>query len=545
MWKKIELNIDPNDSFYKGNENLYKNNYKEAIELFNTVIKEDSNNIEAYIYRAIAKFKLDLYEEAIFDCNIAIKTDCKSEITRASFSYLYPKVLPIYKKGLKIGIKDKDTLFFLGCIQLSLTQYKEAIKNFNKVIKIDNNYAKAYLKRGVAKLDSLEYEEIYEKEESIIKDFNIAIQLDKENPEPFFFLGKTYYELEQYEKALDNFNKAKKIKTIDKEFNDFVSTIIEKEVHFTKIYLKKKQDEYCREGYKKIKLLDLKEAENFYNKAIKIHHFYSQYAHEQKGNIYFLLKEYKQAISEYDNAINNETDEYELSQIYIMRGNSNFFLKNYISAIHDYNSALQIREYSITYENRGDAHAALGYYELAIADYNTSLTFEHLDKYKKALILLKKGEIEEKIQKYDDAINTYILGITLENIYREEFHFRLGNIYFRQKKYNKAFNEFNLAIFHYENLNFYYNIDYCFKVGIEYAQKDKKEAGSYFARAIYLDNAYREYFLDYIKTYSEKNYNNNIRLEGYKEAINFYKKQLSKLAKKYAKNDYGKYISSL
>lgn len=51
----------------KGMDYLYSSQFDEAIEYFNTAIKHDKNNHEAYFYRGCAKYNNFLKQEAIED----------------------------------------------------------------------------------------------------------------------------------------------------------------------------------------------------------------------------------------------------------------------------------------------------------------------------------------------------------------------------------------------------------------------------------------------------------------------------------------------
>ena len=53
--------------FDKGMDYLYSSQFDEAIEYFNTSIKHDKNNHEAYFYRGCAKYNNLLKQEAIED----------------------------------------------------------------------------------------------------------------------------------------------------------------------------------------------------------------------------------------------------------------------------------------------------------------------------------------------------------------------------------------------------------------------------------------------------------------------------------------------
>ena len=71
-------------------------------------------------------------------------------------------------KNIKI-----DREFDLGYQAYQNKKYKEVIKHFSKVIKLDNNNSAAYNNRGLAKENLQQYEEA-------IEDYDKAIELDND-----------------------------------------------------------------------------------------------------------------------------------------------------------------------------------------------------------------------------------------------------------------------------------------------------------------------------------------------------------------------------
>jgi tetratricopeptide (TPR) repeat protein len=65
--------------YYRGCLHLEKNNLKEAIADFDHSIKFNNKHVNAYIQRAVAKFKLDDFNGCIADCKIGLLLDQWSE----------------------------------------------------------------------------------------------------------------------------------------------------------------------------------------------------------------------------------------------------------------------------------------------------------------------------------------------------------------------------------------------------------------------------------------------------------------------------------
>jgi len=122
-------------------------------------------------------------------------------------------------------------------------QYKEAIADFNKGISLDSTYGRLYLNRGLAyarqkmydlamadytksiKYDTTEqqtymnrggiYTDVLGKYDSGISDFQHALRINPENVEAIDNLGVSYFKKEDYDKALEWYNKSLALKPDD------------------------------------------------------------------------------------------------------------------------------------------------------------------------------------------------------------------------------------------------------------------------------------------------------------------------------------------
>ena len=91
----------------------------------------------------------------------------------------------------------------------------------------------------------------------------------------------------------------------------------------------------------------------------------------KRGNAYVILGNYKQAIGDYDRAIEINPN---YVKAYINRGNAWVSLGNNKQAIGDYNRAIEINpNYVEAYINRGNAYLILGNYKQAIDDYDRAI----------------------------------------------------------------------------------------------------------------------------------------------------------------------------
>ena len=287
------------------------------------------NNSIYYNNRGSSKYSLNEYKEAIKDYNKAIKLNPSNDIF-------------YYNRG--------NSNYYLK-------NYKEAIKDYNEAIKLNPNSVIYYNKRGNSKYALNDYKEA-------IKDYNKAIELDPNNPTYYNNRGNSKYALNNYKEAIKDYNKA-----IELDPND---------------------DYYNNRGIANRCLKNYEEAIKDYNKAIKLSPNNPTY-YNNRGYSNHYLKNYEEAIKDYNKAIelnpNNPT-------YYNNRGNSNRYLKNYKEAIKDYNKAIKLNpNNAITYRYRAECKYMLENYKAALIDSNKALKLNNDNK----IFLELKNKIEKAI----------------------------------------------------------------------------------------------------------------------------------------------------
>ena len=130
--------------------------------------------------------------------------------------YLYNGITKHQKGNLKEAIKDFNKAIRLkpddaavywwrGMMKYKLNQHEEAFKDFDEAIRLKPDYANAYWGRGVAK-DTLEqYEEA-------IKDFDEAIRLKPDDAAVYWWRGVAKDTLEQHDEAIKDFDEIIRLK---------------------------------------------------------------------------------------------------------------------------------------------------------------------------------------------------------------------------------------------------------------------------------------------------------------------------------------------
>lgn len=88
-------------------------------------------------------------------------------------------------------------------LMLRYSKYDEAEEAFTKAIKYDKNNHEAYYYRGCAKVNATKYKEA-------IPDFEKAIELKPDYADAYFNLGRTYFLLNNEDKACEYYQLAAK-----------------------------------------------------------------------------------------------------------------------------------------------------------------------------------------------------------------------------------------------------------------------------------------------------------------------------------------------
>ena len=127
-----------------------------------------------------------------------------------------------------------------------------------------------------------------------------------------------------------------------------------------------------------------------------------------RGIARFKLKQYDDAIGDYDMAIQLKPD---YAEAYYKRGGTKHYLGQHAIAILDYDAAIRIQsDFGIAYKSRGDAKAALEQYAAAIVDYDKAIRLKpdyHDSAYReRANAKYNLGQYTAAIVDYDKAIQS-------------------------------------------------------------------------------------------------------------------------------------------
>jgi tetratricopeptide (TPR) repeat protein len=183
--------------------------------------------------------------------------------TQPSASVAPPATRPVNSKAL--------THYNRGCDKYLKEDYKGAIRDIDKAIQLDPNYADAYQCRGLSYSALQNYK-------LAVKDYDKAIQLKPNVADLYFFRGNAYAGIEEYKLALRDYDKAIELKRKDGSV-------------------------YLFRGIARFELGDYQGALEDYNRTIRLQPD-DAYAYSRRGDVKRKLKDKPDAILDYQTSIN-------------------------------------------------------------------------------------------------------------------------------------------------------------------------------------------------------------------------------------------------
>jgi len=373
---------------------------------------------------------------------------------------------------------DQSLVYFCRSIAyMQKGDYKPALTDLDRVIKLKSDFALAYNNRGAVYMTLGNYDQA-------IADLTQALKLKSDLALAYNNLGMVYMTVGKHNQAIANLTQALKLlpdtpdsantpllhpnrSQIDSAFqgNREVSslTILTTEVSHYMLYVNR--------GLAYLSKKDYDHALADFNAAIKIQpnaglayfNRASVYAlkensdlaiadlnqviqlqpdaltYMKRGSNYFFKGDYDLAIADLNQAIKLQPD---LVSAYKIRGVIYDGKGDYNSAISDYSQAIKLKsDDSESYLNRGLSYSSLGDYDRAIADYNHAIQLKPND----AQSYNSRGISYKKKGNYDQAIADYNQAIKLKPDYAWAFNNR-GNVYQRKADYDRAITDYNQAI---------------------------------------------------------------------------------------------------
>ena len=180
----------------------------EKIDLYSQVIALDSKNLDAYFFRALAKNDLGDYHGAIVDYSkiILLDPDADTYFNRGNSRYSikdYEGAKEDYRKAFELDKSLTDALYSLGCVNLDLGEFIEAIKDFNTLITLNPLNPKLYYQRAQA------YQGL-QNHLKALEDYSRAITVDP-SADTYYNRGVFLLNINYYQRANDDFTSSLKL----------------------------------------------------------------------------------------------------------------------------------------------------------------------------------------------------------------------------------------------------------------------------------------------------------------------------------------------
>lgn len=267
----------------------------------------------------------------------------------------------------------RDRFFLKGNEALKMRQWDEAIREFDKALAVDPQFAQAYNNRGVAKIED-------GKAPEAIQDYNQAIAIDSFYWDAVFNRAYAYEETGRLEQALQDIRRAKG------HFPDSAY------VHFYEGLLLSQQRKYAESELAFLQSLrwDSANLETRVNLATLA--FFQQRLEESKAALLQILKVNPQQVD----ALNT------LSQVYLKAG-------DFQNALITINEALRLMPSEAYFlNNRGQVFLQMDSLRLAEQDINRSILMDPANAWayrNKGVWALKKGDYPQAIRLLKDALS--------------------------------------------------------------------------------------------------------------------------------------------
>ncbi len=193
--------------YWVGQQRMIDNDYREAIELLNILLRHDEKDFDAYFLRGIAKYNMDdlLGADADFSAAVALNPVFTGAfyyraITRTRLGN-YDDALNDFQQAIELRPDLADPYYSRGVTRLLNQQFKLAIEDFDKYIRYEKRHVAAYINRGTSYLYLKDTAKAYE-------NFNLAIRTNREDPDGYNRRGSLLMEEERYEEAHADFDMA-------------------------------------------------------------------------------------------------------------------------------------------------------------------------------------------------------------------------------------------------------------------------------------------------------------------------------------------------
>lgn len=302
----------------------------------------------------------------------------------------------------------------------------KAFEYVNEAIRLRPDFAEAYLTRGLYYFNQEQYQQA-------IKDYDEAIRLKPKDAFAYGLRGFAYCGLVQHQRAINDYEEAIRLKPDDAisyairgdayaylgQYQQAIKDY-DKAIHLAPDNAKA----YYDRGVTYQKISQYQRAITDYNEAIRLKPD-DVLAYGNRGNAYVELGKLQQAIDDFNKVIRLEPNN---ATSYYMRGRTYYTLGQYQRTIEDCDNAIRLQsDYANAYSVRGLAYVKTAQYQRAINDYNEAIRLRSDD----ANAYFYRGDAYDNIGQYQRAIEDFNEAIRIKPDFEKAYNFR-GIDYLRQ-----------------------------------------------------------------------------------------------------------------
>jgi len=353
----------------RGQAYLELRDYLAAEEDFNAVIVTNSENAEAYLRRGISRFNLydnNCYRD--YQTAVSLQPDMPDIYRRLGDYYYvlkeYDKAVNSYVLATSLDSTLSEAYLGISKTYLQVGNYTEAVKQSTNALETnrDNHYSEAYYVRG---LSNMRLEKTISAHNDLKKSLSSFTpsrdslgtnrEFDTSLSDILIANGEASFRLQSYDESIDYLTRAEQREARIEKYDQLLYFLgsdyfflgqYEQAKRYLSLYVERQPISsvayfaYYLIGCSNLNTSNYLSAIQFYEKARKAKSDYAE-AYVDEGRAYLLLKDGKQAIKNFNEAINLKP----ASQTFLLRGQAYFSLKQdkaYRQAIRDFNEAEQL-----------------------------------------------------------------------------------------------------------------------------------------------------------------------------------------------------------
>jgi len=202
-----EKNLTAKETFALAVKNHKKNNLKVAENLYNKILKIDSNHIETIFSLGSLSAQTRKFDKAKQLLQKAIQINPNYANSHFNLGIVfkelgeYQKAINCYQKAIQLNPSCTDAYLNLGVVFEDLKEHQKAISYYKKAIEIQPNYVKAYYNLGII------FNEL-EEHKKAISCYEKAIEIQPNFTKAHNTLGNVSENLGEYQKAISCYEKA-------------------------------------------------------------------------------------------------------------------------------------------------------------------------------------------------------------------------------------------------------------------------------------------------------------------------------------------------